>query len=680
MTAAIDGVPAAMSARTPGPVDEQGHGPCRLPKGAAAQWASIADVLGACLVRDVREAIERGPTAYTPGDLDRGARAFFGWLASSAADPVRRPVLDAYAGASATDSSSSGTDTAVLFAINACFPKFCDELPAVAAVSGSTVWMRQRCAALVLERLGEVGGRRYPAFLMALHKRHRALGGTPMLGSLPFSKGIVAPPGVLRERLALDRVGLLALEEFRDHVAMIDAAIPIRVDAPFRHGTDAARECVHRALAQAWSTLPVRPAGRVRCASDLVSEAPEMAEDPATWIAAGIPDRCVRRFSPEGTRMDRGTVGRLALACLGPSPTMVIAGAAVVARGRGWNKGSILAIRAAPFAFAVQGKYGVAGGAFVTAVKARAGHPVTMFLSDARDVDEVLTEELIEEWRATAAGPGADLLGDQMLLGVEPDDAPGAAVLEVIDALMRVSKPVWLHDSLYGSMDRLFAYPPVNERDEKNTHMKFRLAESTTPALATGGANFRTIRASYVYVEYEHRRSLTATMAVSGQVTPTVTMRHYLNHREVGDEHRKALRFFQSICQALVVGNVTVALQIGLGGADLDRLRRLARAAGMAAAFGLDVPQVGPAPVLRFRPSEANLRDLFLGLWALRVAGRTLPYATWRARCLEPFAAARAIATELCSANLAADYAAAARAAYADLRAGRVSLPRVEGT
>lgn len=649
-------------------------------KEGGKQWAHIEGALGSRFVHDVDDAIECCPPGYSRSILKRAARAFFGWLIFAPGHAGRRAVLDAYAGASATESSQSDVDIAILLATNACFQQFGNELPAYASVSGSTVWMLHRCAAFVLERLGQLENRRYPAFLTALHRRHQALGETQMLGSLAIAADIVTPPSALRERHALDRVGFLALEEFRDHIDMIDAALPIRVDAPSCRGADAQRECVHRVLVQAWSMLPVRLAGHIRHASGFVNDAPTMIADPAVWIAAGIPERCVRRFSPNGAPMKRLTVGQLTLACLGPSPTMVICGAAVVARARGWNKSSILSIPANPFSSTVQGKYGIVGGSFVVGMKARAGHPVAMFLSDPRHDDEVLVAETMEEWRATTSVATVDSAGEQMLSKAEPDDAAATAVLEVFHSLMRVAEPLRLHDGLYGSIDRLFAYPPLNKGDAQLRSSSLTLTKSTTPALAEGGVNFRAIRASWVYVEYEHRRSFTTTMATCGQATPRVTMRHYLNRKEVRAELRQALGFFQSICQTLVVSDGTTSLLLGLGTANLGRLRRLASASGMSAAFGLDAPQVDAAPVLRFTPTEANLRDLFLALWALRVAARVLPYATWRVRCLELFAAARAIATELRLAGLGTDYAAAARAAYADRRTGRVSLPHVEGS
>ena len=83
MSSATDGGTAATAQD---PAEDKGPEFPRLP--AAAQWALIAARLGTCLVNDVREAIEHGPPAYGPGDLDLGGRAFFGWFVSASADPT----------------------------------------------------------------------------------------------------------------------------------------------------------------------------------------------------------------------------------------------------------------------------------------------------------------------------------------------------------------------------------------------------------------------------------------------------------------------------------------------------------------------------------------------------------------------------------------------------------------
>ena len=640
------------------------------------EWAAIAETLGAGVVGDMRMAYAQCPPSYVKGHYDRGLRVFSQWLLARPDDPDRKIVIDAYSNDRAQRLSSEGRRLAALFATNAAIQQFHSEVAAFASASGSMAWILHRCVVLALERLGRTDGG-YPAIIAAVHSHHRPIGNTPMLGSLTEGELPIAAGSLLRERQALDSFGDLSLDEFRDHVALVDAGASIRFgDLPCN--SVAARDLIHRALASAWSILARDATGWTRDVTYLLWDGSGSLDDAVTWLDAGLPEKAVRRFGADGERMTRAAVGKLILACLGPTRTMLISGAGTIACARGWNKSSILAIPPEPFVFSVNGKHGLASGSFVSAWKARAGHPVTMFLADPEGADDTMVGSLLAEWRATAAGAEADQLGEQMLLGGEDEDPAGAAVLEVLRELVRVSTPVRLHCSGYPT-DRLFACPTLNRRHDQDFDKTLVFNASTTPAIAASKATFRSIRASWVYLDHQRRRSVTATSAACGQTTSTVLLTHYLNRPEVGLELRKPLRFFQEVCQALVVDGVAVAVTIGLDGLDMDRIRRLAWASGMAAAFGLGPAPSAPPPALEFIPNLDNLRDLFLTLWAIRIAARKLPPASWRVRCLELFAIARAVASELRANGLARDYAAAARAAYGDLKAGKVALPCIEG-
>ena len=637
------------------------------------KWKPLARSYGRQFVADLRTAIETGVSADTRRKYDRAARRIFSWFADGTDDAERRRLTEVYC------SREPGRKAAV-WSLAAAFARYADELTSYSGLRPNTAYAEAGHAAYVLEALGRLDGQPYPPFERQLHVGHYHPGVTPTLGSLPASSHLGSMPTMERERTALDLTFDAALTEFREHAALADWGTAVRKGLLFS-GDRSAQSCIRAALEDAWRLLPLRPSKR-RNYQDLIGDAPNEISSLATWEAAGLPTECARWFRGVAGSFDRNAAGRLALCCLGPSLRAVLSGAAVIACARGWNKSSILALPWDPFIFRSEGTLGIATGGFLAAVKRRAHHPVVMFLEGRLEPDDAVVTDLVVEWRRTAEDRGYVRHDDQALLDELAEDRGTAATLEVIRTLQRLGGPVRYHDSVFGACGRLFAFPPLNDlstEDGLAPASKLVLSESTAPIFASGGVTFPSVRATYLLLYHHESQSITRTMAAGGQVTRAVTTRHYLNHAHVGEELKRALRFFQSVCQSLILDGQR-SIVLGLQSAEISWFRRLADATVMAAAFGVGSQLSANAPELIFTPSEQNLRDLFLMLWSFRIARRKLPVATWQSRCLEPYAASRAIAAELRARGWGAAYAAAARRAYADCRARRVSLPLVEGS
>jgi len=628
----------------------------------------------------VRTAIAREAKPADSMDYDRAGRQYFSWLVDDKDDPLRQAVASLYAATTAVVDQVAATHL-----VTVAFRAFYAGLPEFAEIGRGGAFDSARLGAYLLQWLGEMPDRNYPKYLRRLHRVSKPQGNTPSLGSLPAFTESGKLTGVAAERAALGRVGGAALDEFNDHVALLDWGFSVLAGRPSPAGTDvAAREAVRRCLEQVWLKWPQRADARRRLYTELLADLPADTAETGIWISAGMPDACIQRFLGSDRKLDEREVAQLALQCLAPSLGSVLSAAAAIATGTGWNKASILTMPFNPIVFEIEGRTGVASTSFISALKERAGHPVQACLPDGNPRDHAREGELAARWDETVDCFEGENCDGHALINEVRKGLPGSAVLGVIRDCQRIAGAARRHDTMFGDVDQLLAFPTLNatsEPDGLTAPRKLVLTKSRSSLLASPGVTFPAIRKSFIMLHYDGTRSIVASMPAVGHTSSGVMFRHYLTADHVRAELRSAVGWFQSVCQALVLSGREHAVDLGLRPEDLAWFQRLATASGMAAAFGLGVPSPTgiPSATLRFTPTDANLRDLFLTLWALRVAQRTLPPATWRVRCLPLFAAAQAIAFKVCTSGLRRNFAAAARAAHADYRAGRVALPPIEG-
>ncbi|WP_156967879.1 hypothetical protein [Methylosinus sp. PW1] len=184
--------------------------------------------------------------------------------------------------------------------------------------------------------------------------------------------------------------------------------------------------------------------------------------------------------------------------------------------------------------------------------------------------------------------------------------------------------------------------------------------------------------------------SITATKTAAGHNSSGVLQPHYLNTPTVNAELDASIRLFQDAIEGIVTRELDqdiVAERLGKTVEELERMRDVAKLAGITTALGLvvenhsdgDDKQPPAAKPLHFYPNDARLTELYLTHRKLRHMQTHYPnIVRFRQEFLPLLAMAKAIGREVFKQHLGPRYWRAARTAAADLRNGKAALPFIE--
>ena len=466
-------------------------------------------------------------------------------------------------------------------------------------------------AGRVLEALGNLPDRSYPAFRRPKLPVPRPAGDTATLGSLPWPElGGLGPQE--RERIALSLVARALEAAFNDHYRTFRFGKTILSAQRPPAGVDAAAWWRVRGFLRAAAKMVGAYAAADNVSSALLVGDPHPSlwrQD--TWVRAGLARTCVLRAWRREPDAGVASLGRLGLQCLGATIESTVAAAGGFVAYTGWNKQPVLDLPRRFVTFETEdGSAAVGDTAHVASFKRRAGHPVLAALQKG-PLRGLIAKNATASWETAAAterpGPGEflDLKRHSRALNF----------LERSEEMADASRKL---DPKCDASDLLFVFPfahadGAEDFCDRRGHLLSLLGGAI---LSRQGVRFPALRATRINVEHARIGSAEAVASRAGHRQAATAMQRYLRTaaaRETWDAH---VRFFQDACQAVLLDGRPDAISImGLPPQDVAWCRRLASASGIAlvhAAFG-QPRATGPRT-----PRSGSIRRT-----------RTLPSSTW---------------------------------------------------
>ena len=649
----------------------------RLPRDIVAvsgAWAGISDHFGPGLVRDVVRALRELPPTVDATQCAASAELFLGHLQSVGCD-LRALVAQSYAGRRKDD---DGSDLESLFeSLSVVFQEWSKRPTGDRGGSVVSAYAHSRAAGRVLMGLGGLEGRSYLPFKRPASAAPRPEGETPTIGGLAWPE-LEGLDSLSRERAGLSLVIRAMSAAFDDLYRTFEfGAAVLASEAPPSGVDDVAWRAVRECLQGAKEAVAEYAARKRASAVLLVGHAGISVRDPITWVRAGLPHICVVRAFRREPVADEACLARLALKCLGSSRESAVAAGGIFSAETGWNKQSTFDLPRRFVAFKTEdGTAAVGDAAFVASFKRRAGHHVLATINRTPARGLVLENALAHWNEASADGHGS---------GEVLDGRRSGRALEVLERYARLAEASRLLDPKCAASDLLFVFPctRADYADDFIDRRSHRIALLGGAILTRGGVGFKVLRASRVNVDHGELGCAQAVAERAGQRRASTAMRHYLRtavSRDVWDAH---IRFFHDACQAVLLdGRPQAVAIVGLEPKAVAWCRHLASASGIALAGEVFAPPEDGGSAVEtfgFRPTDGNLRDLYIARRALRRAVLNMPPRAWAVRCMPLLALLGAVRKALCDKGLLPPYLAAARAANRDLAVGLVALPPVWG-
>jgi len=400
---------------------------------------------------------------------------------------------------------------------------------------------------------------------------------------------------------------------------------------------------------------------------------PEALFDPRLWHAAGLADagKAICAKQPE-TRLSCWEVRTLVLSCLGATYETALLVQALFVCCCGWNPQPIVDLGRNPFLFRTHTALGLATGEFIVSFKKRAHHDVLAYLERGSEIAGLIEENVKAECRSVAT----EFSNDAAFLMVPLN----SSLLDILYRYQAMTDKMRSYDLAQKHKDKFFFY--LTQTYGLGRRPKISLLQIPGNGfLNRKGVTFQSVRKSFLATTMREVGSVAATRPFAGHAKLSVLMPHYLNTREINAELDQSIRFFQNACQALVLGvEGDRSTVLGISPGDLAWFRRLALAAGIAAATGFSPsPKEADLPedTIVFQPSADNLKDLFLAHRALRKSKARVTYARWRVQALPLLACVKAIGRAVFSKGLGKAYKNAARRAAKQLAEGTIVLPPI---
>lgn len=648
-------------------------------------WSDLAQTYNQTLVDDVRAVITRNVEQKLVTAQGLGIRHFLGWLAvggGAKADSADDLLVGSLSGRGAPSVSRSS----YLQMLIAALRRWLDHISAEKIFTPTTRFSYGHRAAEVLEWLGAMDDGRYPRFqewmISIPHGRwKRGASTVRSLGSLDWPE-LIALRGVVREREALTLVRNEAVRIF------------VGYESVFRFGQAVLRNATAPSDVepQAWTEIKTLLEAERRCQSETGrSLVPSPYHDPEnikrtfggafenrTWIAAGLhPSAGGDRWLRDD--MDLATVGSLVRTCLGATKRTTTLVATIFCCDTGWNLQPLRDLPRHPFLFQTKDEYGLATSAFVSAFKNRARHDVFAYLERGAVISGLVEEQVKAEWERTADNLNRIGRGGGCLILPSYTQRAENSLLSVLERYQATTDAIRPYDRDKECAAKFFCYlTPTYGVSDRFTCIRQLEWDGV---LGREGVQFRSIRKSYLALRARDAGSVTATRSLAGHTSTSVLMPHYLNTEDINRELDESIRFFQNSCQSVLLGGrPNIAVRLNLSRQDLEWFGRLAAISGISSAIGLhrhpsnDSKSVS---LLRFEPTNDNLRDLFLVHRALRCSQASVGLHRWKVQALPLLAIVKAIGRTLCSKGLRPAYFKAARAAVAKLAAGTITLPPV---
>jgi hypothetical protein len=623
-------------------------------------WDEISSKFGMRLVEDIQTVLA---AKLKPGEIvaeSLGIRHFLGWLSDDTRSPAKN-LVHIFSRGSADGVSDLQSVQLIVQAMERWF----SEAPHRKGMTPLTVTGYGRRASHAIELLGEMPERHYPPFQRRLVSIPKLPGKIETLGSLGWPE-IESLIGAAREKRALSMVREAALLEFER------TELVFRFGLEVLSGQEGGRDPEARALVREFleaERLSWQKTGRSQFHPEN-SLHPDVARikkklgDRSIWRDAGL--------NIDGTgRLKSHEFPTLALACLGATRQSTAMVVTVFACDTGWNRQPILDLPRQPFVFETKDQCGIATAAFAESFKTRAGHSVMAYLDRDNLVSGLAEERVRAEWAGTVNAFNSN--GEENGHAVITRDSP---MLDLLDRYRAMTEAIRSFDLHHEHTERYFVYLTPNV----GLHRKEGLTISECAdgdVLGRKGVTFQAIRKSFLSLKLREVGSVEALRPIAGHSRSSILMAHYVNSAEINAELDDSIRFFQNACQALIL-NDHHAVEISLDPQDVEWFRRLADASGISAAVGMvDTWQSGNLRTLRFDPTAANLRDLFLTHLALRKARWQVPAGRWTVQGLPLLAIVKAIGRTLCAKGLRSSYKTIARATYQEFTLGLIALPPV---
>lgn len=594
-------------------------------------------------------------------------RAFLTTLTMDRSNSSRRLVAILSKGEGRTE----GAVALVVAALEVCEARLMKDF----GLTRSTVRDRLQCARTVLERLGKLADRTYPAFLKTNFTiTHEGIDeSSKSLVDIPLSiEGGLK--GARRQRAAL-----AVIRDAAGHELSVCVRIFQRMQRLMRGEFDGLNSSQVRASAQALRTILIaedhsfKATGYgqfhlrgVRTNNAEVDVAVRLLSDRDAWAALGLQDAAALE-----KRINRNAVRRMILMGLGATRRAVHACMIVFCCEHGWNLQPIWDIPSDPFFFEIDDSVTLGTLSYVAAFKNRAGHEVMALLERYGTKPEIVRGRVMHAWEATSR---EGRWGDNDHAALLSKDGAAHDAIEQFSAL--------------GASARAYTSSP-DLRDRFFVHLSDRVgvvgfqealtiaATFSTAPLNTPGLTFPLIRKSFEQLKLREVGSVEGLRPVAGHAKTNILQPFYVNSQDVVREVLESVRFFQNALQALIVSDTGISGALAMDEKTLEWFHNLAEFSGIAGAIGLgaSTPVGTRKEFYNFNPTDENVRSLIAIHLSLKRSRRHIEPYRFAIYGVPLLGFVIAIEGKLRANGLTALFRQTARQLLSDFKANKITLP-----
>ncbi len=594
-------------------------------------------------------------------------RAFLTTLIRDNSSSSRKLVIILSSGEGRTE----GAVALVVAALQTCEAQLMTDF----GLTRDTVRDRLQCARTVLERLGKIGDRNYPAFRKSnfIVEHHGTDEGARTLVDLSLSIETTLK-GASRQRAALAVLRDAAHAELAACVRIFE-----RMQRIMKGEFDDLNGIKALALAEALRIVLIAEDKSFKATSysqfhvkgersnrTEVDEAVALLSSRDAWTVLGLEEATVLE-----KRIGTSAVRRMILMGLGATRRAVHACMIVFCCEHGWNLQPMWDIPLAPFFFEVEDSVTLGSLSYIAAFKNKAGHEVMAMLERHGTRPEIVRERVMHAWEATSKEGHWGDNDHSALLNKEGAARKALSQFGPLGASARAyTSSLELRDRFFVILSQHFGIVGFQS--------SLRIAGTFSSApLNTHGLTFPLIRKSFQQLKLREVGSVEGLRPVTGHAKTNNLQRFYVNSDDVVRETLESIRFFQNALQALVVSETGISGALTMDDKTLEWFYNLAELSGIAGAIGLGAST--PAGIRRgvynFDPTDVNVRSLVAIHLSLKRARRhTEPYR-FAIYGVPLLGFVVAIEGKLRLSGLTVLFRQTARQVLRDLKANKIELP-----